>query len=86
MKNKKGFSKMAYTASQKGYENLIFNYKQMQKSDDELTSLLGDTLINYTNIMRNNDIPSSTATSIFEPLCKMFTDYINEYSKLKNGK
>ena len=25
MKNKKGFSKMAYTASQKGYENLIFN-------------------------------------------------------------
>ena len=60
MKNKKGFSKMAYTASQKGYENLIFNYKQMQKSDDELTSLLGTTLINYTNIMRNNDIPSST--------------------------
>lgn len=45
MKNKKGFSKMAYTASQKGYENLIFNYKQMQKSDDELTSLLGTTLI-----------------------------------------
>ena len=73
---------MAYTASQKGYENLIFNYKQMQKSDDELTSLLGTTLINYTNIMQKNDIPSSTATSIF----KMFTDYINEYSKLKNGK
>lgn len=86
MKNKKSFSKMAYTASQKRYENLIFNYKQMQKSNDELTSLLGTTLINYTNIMRNNDILSSTATSIFEPLCKMFTDYINEYSKLKNGK
>lgn len=86
MKIKKGFSKMAYTASQKGYENLILNYKQMQKSDDELTSLLGTTLINYTNIMQKNDIPSSTATSIFEPLCKMFTNYINEYSKLKNGK